>query len=670
MPNTIKFSDNPNEETAFVTTEDDTRTRAVVTTAVEGTVKFPDNPNSTKVSVTVDGVARKAVAVYNLNGSGDSHNKGYFATQAALEEAYPTGEAGDYAIVGSTDTVWLWDSDTNAWVDSDTKGEVTSVGGQTGDVSLKTINNNNIVGVGNIELSTSLPYPAGWTTNSTTKAFCDDIAADTTATVAKMYLGEVTFSDLPASMVNGEVVVEIMDGTTAANKVIILTLKSGNVAPYAWQYVYWNGGSNVSGWKTWQEPLVSGTNIKTINGTSLLGSGDITTEAIQVDTMPTAAVGELGKVYQFIGATGTYTHGYFYECENVTSDLTATQTSGSGLTITDIDKDRFEAQTTTSGTYVFTYDGLDWQLNGNDVDITLGYGISYSGTATAGDEITAVYTAGGYKWTQTNVQPAPVIPDPLPTQTGNSGKFLTTDGTNASWSDKPLVNKATRTNALTILGNPATQNHCVNIGEGSSTTDASGVAVGNNASAGAYSVAIGGAPSFITSANASGNTSIAIGYGAKATASSAIQIGAGTNNNTQTLRVSLKNDNNNYELLSADGTVPTDRFTTTPSADGTYVPTLTISSGVATRSWAAPSGGGSASATTTLAVNDWSSNTQTVNVTGVTANNNVIVAPAPASQADYSAAGILCTAQGAGTLTFTCTSTPSSAITVNVLIFN
>ena len=81
-----------------------------------------------------------------------------------------------------------------------------------------------------------------------------------------------------------------------------------------------------------------------------------------------------------------------------------------------------------------------------------------------------------------------------------------------------------------------------------------------------------------------------------------------------------------------------------------------------------PSWGGSTSATATLAVADWSNNSQTVNVTGVTANNNVIVAPAPASQADYTSSGILCTAQGAGTLTFTCTTTPSNAITVNVLI--
>lgn len=68
-----------------------------------------------------------------------------------------------------------------------------------------------------------------------------------------------------------------------------------------------------------------------------------------------------------------------------------------------------------------------------------------------------------------------------------------------------------------------------------------------------------------------------------------------------------------------------------------------------------------------LTVAGWSSNTQTVNVTGVTATNVVFVSPAPASAADYASAGIICTAQGAGTLTFTCTDVPSNAITVNVV---
>lgn len=74
------------------------------------------------------------------------------------------------------------------------------------------------------------------------------------------------------------------------------------------------------------------------------------------------------------------------------------------------------------------------------------------------------------------------------------------------------------------------------------------------------------------------------------------------------------------------------------------------------------------SITVSLVVANWSNNSQTVTATGVTASNNVIVSPTPASIDNYVAAGIKCTAQGSGTLTFTCTTTPSTAISVNVLV--
>lgn len=253
------------------------------------------------------------LAIRTVGAGGDSHNKGFFATPQALQEAYPTAEDGDYAVVGSTDTVWLWDSDSGtsgAWVDSDTKGQVTSVNNQTGDVTvqatlvnqsnIKSVNGNSLLGSGNLELSTYLPYPNTWTTTGTTKAFCDDIAADTTAIGGKAYLGEVTFSDLPASMVNAEIVVEIMAGTTAQNKVIVLTCTSGNTAPYMWKYTYWNGGSNVSGWKGFQEQLVSGTNIKTINSNSILGSGNL-----DIDGLP-SQTGNNGKVLMTNGTTASW----------------------------------------------------------------------------------------------------------------------------------------------------------------------------------------------------------------------------------------------------------------------------------------------------------------------------------------------------------------------------
>lgn len=76
--------------------------------------------------VTVDAtvVTAESATIYNiLQDISDlktkaAHDKGYFANPAALQEAVPTGVDGDYAIVGTTDTIWTWDSDTQVWVDS------------------------------------------------------------------------------------------------------------------------------------------------------------------------------------------------------------------------------------------------------------------------------------------------------------------------------------------------------------------------------------------------------------------------------------------------------------------------------------------------------------------------------------------------------------------------
>lgn len=71
-------------------------------------------------------------------------------------------------------------------------------------------------------------------------------------------------------------------------------------------------------------------------------------------------------------------------------------------------------------------------------------------------------------------------------------------------------------------------------------------------------------------------------------------------------------------------------------------------------------------ASATLTVAGWDNNGQEVSVTGVTASNAVIVAPAPASGAEWAACGIVCTGQAAGKLTFTCTTTPTTDVVVNV----
>lgn len=240
-------------------------------------------------------------------------------------------------------------------------------------------------------------------------------------------------------------------------------------------------------------------------------------------------------------------------------------------------------------------------------------------------------TPATYSWTQTNVQPQS---GGLPSQTGQSGKFLTTDGTDASWSDKPLVNTATGTSALTILGSSSTASQSINIGVSSQATRTNAISVGSTAQAlhdGA--IAIGSTSVAGASSGQSSNwDEIAIGNGAVASAKSAIQLGYGTNNDADTFQVW------NHRLLNrSDGTIPTARLT-------------------------------KVNTTITLTAAGWSSNTQTVNVTGMTADGVVLVSPDPTDQADYTSAGIICSAQAAGTLTFTCSTTPSADLSVNVVM--
>lgn len=329
-------------------------------------------------------------------GGGDQHNLGWYATSSDLQTAHPTASAGDWAIVGATDTVWVWDTDTSAWVDTDTKGQVTSVNGATGAV---TIGANDV-----------LPTQTG-------------------------YSGRVLGTD-----------------------------------------------GFVAGW--------------------------VKPEIVQRTALPVASQDEEGNIYQFVGTTdANYTNGYFYECVS---------------------------------------DGA---------------------------------TPPVYSWTRVDVQPAG---SSLPTQTGNAGKFLTTDGTDASWSDKPLVNTATGTNSLTIAGTAATTNYGVNIGFGSGTTSNASVAIGSSSTAHISSVAIGAAAkSTGTScvaigqgAESSNLVSVAIGASAKATTAGSIQIGEGTNSTPNSLSIGY--NYRNYQLLDSDGTVPADRlvhainkYSTMPTAAST-----------------------------------------------------------------------------------------------------
>lgn len=83
------------------------------------------------------------------------HFKGYFTTKAKLEQAYPTAQVGDYAIVGATDTVWAWDDTTNKWLNTTEQGVVITVNGRTGEVVLTKTD----VGLSNVDNTSDINKP-------------------------------------------------------------------------------------------------------------------------------------------------------------------------------------------------------------------------------------------------------------------------------------------------------------------------------------------------------------------------------------------------------------------------------------------------------------------------------------------------------------------------------
>jgi hypothetical protein len=74
--------------------------------------------------------------------------------------------------------------------------------------------------------------------------------------------------------------------------------------------------------------------------------------------------------------------------------------------------------------------------------------------------------------------------------------------------------------------------------------------------------------------------------------------------------------------------------------------------------------------TVTLTSAWWNNDAQTVTATWVTASNTVIISPNPSSMSDYTNWAVYCSAQSSNSLTFECTTTPTSDIDVNVVIIS
>lgn len=81
-----------------------------------------------------------------------------------------------------------------------------------------------------------------------------------------------------------------------------------------------------------------------------------------------------------------------------------------------------------------------------------------------------------------------------------------------------------------------------------------------------------------------------------------------------------------------------------------------------------PEGATAIANTCSLTVAGWSSNTQTVSFTGMTADKIAIIGPIAGLIDVCKTNAVYCSAQGNGTLTFKCQTTPSVAITMNVIM--
>ena len=133
-------------------------------------------------------------------------------------------------------------------------------------------------------------------------------------------------------------------------------------------------------------------------------------------TMPVPSQDLLGRIVQYIGPNGLvsgYVHGYFYECQYVTTEsyieLEVIKQPGTQLDTVTCDKDLLEANqgtTTNSWTFISRGGWNEWYLDDEHIDLN-DWGIAYQGEPSEDDEIDLDYTeaSGRYIWVAIPVQP-------------------------------------------------------------------------------------------------------------------------------------------------------------------------------------------------------------------------------------------------------------------------
>ena len=221
----------------------------------------------------------------------------------------------------------------------------------------------------------------------------------------------------------------------------------------------------------------------------------------QVESLPVASENLVGRVVQYTGSnTQDLVHNYFYECKLIYTDETTVVKSASEQLIASADLDTFAQSGLEYNTpYLYEKHGAYWDcIDPEGITITgPRAGLLLSGVVNNNDQV-RLQVDREFVWEQVNVQPETILEwgniggtlsnqtdlqealdakadvssigdatltitksgvavgsfsanatedvildvdtDILPTQTGNEGKFLKTDGSHASWQEvKPIV---------------------------------------------------------------------------------------------------------------------------------------------------------------------------------------------------------------------------------------
>lgn len=181
------------------------------------------------------------------------HFKGYFVSIEKLKEAYPTGQLGDYAIVGGTDTVWLWDDESNSWLNSTEQGIVISVNGRTGEVILTKTD----VGLSNVDNTADKDKPISTAQQTALNAKADRkkitlAQADSLGLRAGIYYIDnesKKINDFTASYWT-VIVAERSTGTNASATQIWMNYNSNST-----QHIYMRKQQNGPSWSEFREIL-------------------------------------------------------------------------------------------------------------------------------------------------------------------------------------------------------------------------------------------------------------------------------------------------------------------------------------------------------------------------------------------------------------------------------